>query len=199
MSTEQPPREIVVAVEKGSDFFIYFTDSELRRKGRMTAVQKRQRRELEARLGRPDPKAIEKDMRELLQVTLQNAHRATVYSDDHPAYRRSIKGLRTRIRHRVTPGKAHRDRVTLSFLGIDRLLPRPGAIGRNTLVCCSFSCVRVRSVHCGRTMRKRRQWDQRTRTSSIEATRRFPSKTSRATRSRWFSSSLPIAEHHGGT
>jgi hypothetical protein len=99
-----------VAVEKDTDFFAYFTDSELRRKGRMTEAQKRRRQQLERTLGRPDPKAIEKDMREVLEVVLAGAGKAVVYSDDHHAYRRSIKKLSGQIEHRVTPGKAHRDR-----------------------------------------------------------------------------------------
>jgi transposase-like protein len=98
-----------IAVEKDTDFIIYFTDSELRRKGRMTDVQKKRRAKLEQEFGRPDPKAIEKDMRELLEVTLQDQLTAVVYSDDHPAYKRSLKGLATKIDHRITPGKAHRD------------------------------------------------------------------------------------------
>lgn len=97
------------AVEKGTDFFIYFTDSELRRKGRMTELQKRRRQALELALGRPSPKAIEEDMRELLEVTLQGLDKAIVYSDDHQAYRRSIKKLTQKIDHRVTPGSTHRD------------------------------------------------------------------------------------------
>ena len=98
-----------VAVEKGTDFFIYFTDSELRRKGRMTGRQRKRQGELEKQLGRPDPKAIEKDMFELLEVVLQDQNEAIVYSDDHPAYRRSIRKLTTGVCHRVTSGKAHRD------------------------------------------------------------------------------------------
>ena len=86
-----------VAVEKETDFFVYFTDSELRRKGRMTAPQKRRRKELELLLGRPDPKAIENDMKELLEVTLGEQQAALVHSDDHPAYRRSIKQLKISI------------------------------------------------------------------------------------------------------
>ncbi len=99
-----------VAVEKETDFFVYFTDSELRRKGRMTSLQKRRRQELELLLGRPDPKAIENDMRELLEVVLGDQHWALVHSDDHPAYRRAIKKLNTEVDHRVTSGKDHRDR-----------------------------------------------------------------------------------------
>ena len=123
----EPPSEIVVdgfesfelsqyypihhhlAVEKGTDFLWYFTDSELRRKGRMTEQQKKRRAALEQAYGRPDPKAIEKDMAELLQVTLQGQLSATVYSDDHPAYRRSLQRVDCEIRHLVTPGKEHRD------------------------------------------------------------------------------------------
>jgi len=97
-----------VAVEKGTDFFIHFTDSELRRKGRMTEHQKRRRRELEQKHGRPGPKAIEKDMAELLDVVLRGRDQAKVYSDDHPAYRRSICRLRCEIEHVVTPGSDHR-------------------------------------------------------------------------------------------
>ena len=98
-----------VAVDKETDFFFYFTDSELRRKGRMTEAQKRRRQELEMKLGRPDPKAIEKDMREVLELVLNGVDQAIVCSDDHPAYRRSIKTLKTKISHRITPGSQHRD------------------------------------------------------------------------------------------
>lgn len=99
-----------VAVEKGTDFFIHFTDSELRRKGRMTDLQKKRRQHLEMTLGRPDPKSIEKDIRELLEVALDGQDSAVVYSDDHPAYKRSIKNLRIKIDHRITLGKEHRDK-----------------------------------------------------------------------------------------
>jgi hypothetical protein len=99
-----------IAVEKGTDFIIYFTDSELRRKGRMTEVQKKRRTILEKELGRPDPKAIEKDMRELLDVTLTDGLTSTVFSDDHPAYKGSLRGLGFKVDHRITPGSAHRDK-----------------------------------------------------------------------------------------
>ena len=98
-----------VAVEKGTDFFIYFTDSELRRKGRMTEAQKRRRQDLERTLGCPDPKAIELDMWELVTVVLGDSERLTVYSDEHPAYVRSIRRLDAGIDHRTTPGSAHRN------------------------------------------------------------------------------------------
>jgi hypothetical protein len=98
-----------VAVEKDTDLFIYFTDSPLRRKGRMTPEQKRRRAHLENVLGRPDPKAVEKDMKELLEVTLKEAASAVVYSDDHRAYPRSIKQVDCLIRQEITTGSDHRD------------------------------------------------------------------------------------------
>ena len=99
-----------VAVEKDTDFFLYFTDSELRRKGRMTPYQKQRRLELERRHGRPDPKAIENDMAHLLETALDSAPQARIYSDDHPGYRRPVGRLPIRVEHRVIPGRAHRDR-----------------------------------------------------------------------------------------
>ena len=98
-----------VAVEKGTDFFIYFTDSELRRKGRMTDHQKRRRSELEKMHGRPDPKAVEMDMAELITVSLRRALSAVVYSDDHRAYPRSLRKTKCKITHRITPGRERRD------------------------------------------------------------------------------------------
>ena len=76
----------------------------------MTVHQKRRRRELELIFGRPDPKAVEKDMRQLLEVALEGQPFATVFSDDHGAYKRAIKYLTTKIDHRITPGRAHRDK-----------------------------------------------------------------------------------------
>jgi transposase-like protein len=98
-----------LAVDKHSSFFIYFTDSELRRKGRMTADQRLRREELEARLGRPDSKSIEKDMAEAMQVALRGAVSATVYSDLHPAYRRSLRRVDVAVTHLRTDSKQHRD------------------------------------------------------------------------------------------
>jgi hypothetical protein len=98
-----------VAVEKGTDFFIYFTDSPLRRKGRMKPDQKKRRAHLEHTLGKPDPKAIEKDMRELIEVTLKGSMSAVVYSDDHRSYPRSFKMVGCQIRQEITPGSDHRN------------------------------------------------------------------------------------------
>jgi len=97
-----------LAVEKGSDFLVYFTDSELRRKGRMTPRQKKKRCQLELQFGRPDPQAIRKDMTELLRVSLRGQKRAKVYSDDHRSYPPAIARIACEITHDITSSKARR-------------------------------------------------------------------------------------------
>lgn len=97
-----------VAVEKETDFWLYHTDSELRRKGRMTGAQKRRRADIEALHGRPDPRSIRKDMQELLEVTLSRAADAVVLSDEHRSYPPAIRAVACRIRHQVTNSKKPR-------------------------------------------------------------------------------------------
>jgi transposase-like protein len=104
------PCHLHLAVDRASGLFLGFTDSELRRKGRMTAPQKRRRQELERRYGRPDPQAIRKDMRQLLATVLPESGPVIVRSDEHPAYPRALQGFGAQIEHRVTSGKARRDR-----------------------------------------------------------------------------------------
>jgi len=96
-------------VEADSGFFWHFTDSPLRRKGRMTDAQKRRRRALEDQLGRPDPKAVEKDVRQLLQTVLAQETAVTLRSDDHRAYPPALRGLDCRITHLITSARQRRD------------------------------------------------------------------------------------------
>jgi len=95
-------------VEANSSFFWYFTDSPLRRKGRMTTAQKRRREKLEEALGRPDPKAVEKDVRELLKAFLERVPQVTLRSDDHRAYPQALRDLACRYTHEVTSSKERR-------------------------------------------------------------------------------------------
>jgi len=97
-----------LAVEKGTDFFLYFTDSEVRRSGTMKREQKERRRQLEAIHGKPDPQAVRKDVREMLQVVIGGQSEVWIDSDDHRAYPSAIKGLAPRIHHRVTSSREHR-------------------------------------------------------------------------------------------
>jgi transposase-like protein len=99
-----------VVVDPATGYFLYHTDSPLRRKGRMTVHQKLRRAELEATLGRPDPKAICRGMTELLEVATRGADKVVIRSDDHPAYPRAMKHLSCEFEHGITPGKERRDR-----------------------------------------------------------------------------------------
>ncbi len=98
-----------VAVDVDTGYFLLHTDSPLRRKGRMTPAQKTRRRTLEARLGRPDPRALERGMRELLEGIAQDRPLSTIRSDDHRAYPRAIRTLEDRPAHQVTSSKRRRD------------------------------------------------------------------------------------------
>ena len=103
------PFEHLVMVDRDTSFFVYFTDAPLRRSGRMTERQKRKREQLEQRLGRPDPKAVEQAVDELLAVGLAGAKKAVVWSDMHKAYPRAVRKQPTEIDHRRISSKALRD------------------------------------------------------------------------------------------
>lgn len=98
-----------LAVQKDTDFILYFTDSEVRRSGKMTAQQKRRRQQLEARFGRPDPQAVHRDVRELLDVVTAGSRRVTLLSDEHQVYPRVIQALSCEVEHRVTSSRERRD------------------------------------------------------------------------------------------
>lgn len=90
-----------------SCFLYHFNDSPLRRKGAMTADQKRKRIALEETLGRPDPKAIQKAVASLLRQSialLPKGEPLVLHSDEHPAYRRALGVVR---RERRCPKIVH--------------------------------------------------------------------------------------------
>lgn len=94
-----------VAVDVSSGYFLYHTDSPLRRKGRMRPRQKVRRAELERRLGRPPGRAVEDGVRELLSAMKSNVIR----SDDHRAYPRAIRALERNVSHLITSSTRRRD------------------------------------------------------------------------------------------
>jgi len=103
------PCHFNLAAGKESHFFYAFTDSELRRKGTMTDYQRTRRQELEEQAGRPDPKAIERGIHELLELIPYGARRVTLHSDDHRAYPRALRRVRgIHFDHRVTSSKERR-------------------------------------------------------------------------------------------
>ncbi|MFN8179058.1 MAG: hypothetical protein U0167_14095 [bacterium] len=110
------PCHLHVAAGASSHFFYAFTDSELRRKGRMTAAQKRRRRKLEEQHGRPDPKSIEKEIAELVRLLPSTeSGPLTILSDEHPAYPRGLARTGRAVRHEVTPSTDPRTKVNPLF------------------------------------------------------------------------------------
>lgn len=94
-----------VAVDVDTGYFLFHTDSPLRRKGRMTEAQKARRAVLEAQLGRPDPKAVERGVRTLLISLPTTPH--TIRCDDHRAYPRALRGRGAS--QRITVSTVRRD------------------------------------------------------------------------------------------
>ncbi len=98
-----------VAVDVPSGYFLYHTDSPLRRKGRMTSQQKTRRASLELALGKPPGRAVEIGVRDLLEPLLARSPGLTIRSDDHRAYPRAIAAHRIDFRHHITSSKERRD------------------------------------------------------------------------------------------
>ena len=92
-----------------SHFFYGFTDSELRRSGRMTARQKRRRIELELRLGRPDPRSIEREVAAVLGLVAPVEQSLQLHTDEHADYPRALRRVRhLAIEHRTISSRAAR-------------------------------------------------------------------------------------------
>lgn len=131
------PFHINLAVATSSWLILHFTESPLRRKGKMTSAQRLRREWLEAQLGRPDPKAVEEGILELLRSVsmdrlLLKGPDLLIHSDDHPAYRRALHRFgrmvdRPRLRHQVTSSAARRTtRNPLFPVNLTDLLLRHG-------------------------------------------------------------------------
>lgn len=103
------PLHLNLAVGADSHFVYAFTHARLRRKGRMRERQKRRRAALEARHGRPDPRALELGMAAALRLAVPAPQPLTVRSDEHPAYPRALRRLAGfTVRHECTPSIAAR-------------------------------------------------------------------------------------------
>ncbi|MEP7028256.1 MAG: hypothetical protein ABI960_06645 [Candidatus Eisenbacteria bacterium] len=103
------PTSYHVAVGQRSHFFYGFTDSECRRRGSMTSRQKRRRAELEARLGRPDPRSIEKEVAALLAMVSPEPQALELDTDEHPSYPRALQRVpHLDVRHRTISSRAAR-------------------------------------------------------------------------------------------
>jgi hypothetical protein len=98
-----------VAVDVASGYFLYHTDSPLRRKGRMTSRQKVRRASLETTLGKPPAGAVEMGVRDLLEPVLASNPGLIIRSDDHRAYPRAIAAHGIAVRHHITSSRQRRD------------------------------------------------------------------------------------------
>lgn len=103
------PVHFHTAAGADSHFVYAFTDSELRRKGRMTPRQRRRREQRERTLGRPDPQSIEREMAALVALVVPPGTAAQLRSDEHPAYPRAWRRLADRrIAHETVSSKQAR-------------------------------------------------------------------------------------------
>lgn len=102
------PMDLNIVV--GQSLFVYgFNDAELRRSGSMRPKQKVRRIELEEKFGRPDPRATEKQVEELLRRIVPPGGRVVLRTDEHQSYSRSTKRLTDRnFQHEQTSSKAAR-------------------------------------------------------------------------------------------
>ncbi len=92
-----------------SHFCYGCTDSERRRSGRMTDRQRARRAVLEARLGRPDPRSVEREVASLLALLVPEPQAQALDSDEHQDYPRALRRLaHLEVRHRVTSSRRPR-------------------------------------------------------------------------------------------
>jgi transposase-like protein len=94
----------------GPSLFVYgFNDAELRRSGTMRPAQRAKRARLEARHGRPDPRATQRGVEALLRRLVPPGARVVLRSDEHAAYPRAIARLWDRsFQHERTSSRAAR-------------------------------------------------------------------------------------------
>jgi transposase-like protein len=98
-----------VVVGRRSHYFYGFSDSELRRSGRMTGRQRRQRARLEQRCGRPQPRAGEREVAAVLEIVTQGASRLRLDTDEHTDYPRALQRLgRLEVEHHTISSRAAR-------------------------------------------------------------------------------------------
>lgn len=103
------PIHLNLAIGAQSHFLRAFTDSELRRKGRMTDAQRARREQLETSLGRPARGTLIRDVETLLRLAVREPQTLTVRSDQHPAYPPAFRRLvGWRVSHETTISTAPR-------------------------------------------------------------------------------------------
>jgi transposase-like protein len=177
------PFHLNEAVGSKSWFIYGFTDSPLRRKGRMTPEQHQRREELEAALGCPDPKAVEKGILQLLRsvwIPRTAPVQVCLHSDEHPAYERALGTFRKErpeitIEHQQTSSKKRRTTSNPLFPVnlVDLLLRHSGANHRRETIAFSKrrqgACERGAVFMVWRNWVKRRREKEAGKTTAMEA------------------------------
>jgi hypothetical protein len=103
------PTHFHVALGSESHYCYGFTDTELRRKGRMTSGQKRRRAALEAQLGRPAGNSTEQEVLQLVRLVAPQPQRLTIHTDEHKAYPRAFRrATHLAIAHQTISSRAAR-------------------------------------------------------------------------------------------
>ena len=98
-----------VLAGKESHYIHGFTDSEVRRSGSMRAGQRKKREWLESRLGRPDPRSVEREVAALLAIVTAGSTQLELWSDEHQDYPRALRRQRhLTIEHRTISSRAAR-------------------------------------------------------------------------------------------
>jgi transposase-like protein len=94
----------------GASHYVYgFNDVELRRSGTMRPAQRAKRARLEARYGRPDPRATRWAVAELIGRVVPPGGTAAIASDEHTAYPLAMGDLPDRrIEHRTISARVSR-------------------------------------------------------------------------------------------
>jgi len=103
------PTRFHVVVGRRSHYFYGFTDSELRRSGRMTRRQRVRRAELERKHGCPDPRSTEREVATVLSIVAPRAQEIVLHSDEHSDYPRALRRLpHLTVHHRTISSRAAR-------------------------------------------------------------------------------------------
>ena len=103
------PLYVNLVVGAHSHYVYAFTHSLMRRKGNMTAGQRKRRAAIEAEDGRPDPRAIEIGTFRALELATRRPQPLVVRSDEHKAYPRALRRLEGYdITHECTNSKQAR-------------------------------------------------------------------------------------------
>jgi transposase-like protein len=98
-----------VVLGQRSHYWHGFTDSELRRSGRMSRAQKRRRAALEREFGRPDPRSVEREVARLLAIVAPVPQALELHTDEHTDYPRALSQLpHLEVRHRTISSRAAR-------------------------------------------------------------------------------------------